>query len=86
MGSETDLKDNLLQNINDVIHEGFQERNLRYEYLCSSVSQIVKQTLHLHIHFIPMLCNVRMDLIQEHLKQALSSLGFKGGQQGVRRS
>mgnify|MGYP002617291218 CR=1 FL=1 len=79
MGSET-MEGQLAAKILDEYMKGFQERNPTLRVFAAHL-HLDEATPHLHIDFVPYVTNWKgkgMDT-RVSLKQALSSLGFKGG-------
>ena len=63
--------------------EQFQERNPNL-YVFSSYLHMDEQTPHIHIDFVPFICNSKRGLdTRVSLKGALSEQGFKGGTRGM---
>ena len=78
MGSET-MEGQLAAKILDEYMKGFQERNPTLRVFAAHL-HLDEATPHLHIDFIPYVTGSKRGLdIRVSLKQALSSLGFKGG-------
>lgn len=78
MGSET-MEGQLAAKILDEYMKGFQERNPTLRVFAAHL-HLDEATLHLHIDFIPYVTGSKRGLdTRVSLKQALSSLGFKGG-------
>ena len=78
MGSET-MKGQLAAKILDEYMKGFQERNPTLRVFAAHL-HLDEATPHLHIDFIPYVTGSKRGLdTRVSLKQALSSLGFKGG-------
>ena len=78
MGSET-MEGQLAAKILDEYMKGFQERNPTLRVFAAHL-HLDEATPHLHIDFIPYVTGSKRGLdTRVSLKQALSSLGFKGG-------
>ena len=78
MGSET-MEGQLAAKILDEYMRGFQERNPTLRVFAAHL-HLDEATPHLHIDFIPYVTGSKRGLdTRVSLKQALSSLGFKGG-------
>ncbi|WP_199692538.1 plasmid recombination protein [Dorea sp. OM07-5] len=78
MGSET-MEGQLAAKILDGYMKGFQERNPTLRVFAAHL-HLDEATPHLHIDFIPYVTGSKRGLdTRVSLKQALSSLGFKGG-------
>lgn len=78
MGSET-MEGQLAAKILDEYMKGFQERNPTLRIFAAHL-HLDEATPHLHIDFIPYVTGSKRGLdTRVSLKQALSSLGFKGG-------
>ena len=78
MGSET-MEGQLAAKILDEYMKGFQERNHTLRVFAAHL-HLDEATPHLHIDFIPYVTGSKRGLdTRVSLKQALSSLGFKGG-------
>lgn len=78
MGSET-MEGQLAAKILDEYMKGFQERNPTLRVFSAHL-HLDEATPHLHIDFIPYVTGSKRGLdTRVSLKQALSSLGFKGG-------
>ena len=78
MGSET-MEGQLAAKILDEYMKGFQERNPTLRVFAAHL-HLDEATPHLHIDFIPYVIGSKRGLdTRVSLKQALSSLGFKGG-------
>ena len=78
MGSET-MEGQLAAKILDEYMKGFQERNPTLRVFAAHL-HLDEATPHLHIDFIPYVAGSKRGLdTRVSLKQALSSLGFKGG-------
>ncbi|WP_373090150.1 plasmid recombination protein [Blautia obeum] len=78
MGSET-MEGQLAAKILDEYMKGFQERNPTLRVFAAHL-HLDEATPHLHIDFIPSVTGSKRGLdTRVSLKQALSSLGFKGG-------
>ena len=78
MGSET-MEGQLAAKILDEYMKGFQERNPTLRIFAAHL-HLDEATPHLHIDFIPYVIGSKRGLdTRVSLKQALSSLGFKGG-------
>lgn len=78
MGSET-MEGQLAAKILDECMKGFQERNPTLRVFAAHL-HLDEATPHLHIDFIPYVTGSKRGLdTRVSLKQALSSLGFKGG-------
>ena len=78
MGSET-MEGQLAAKILDEYMKGFQERNPTLRLFAAHL-HLDEATPHLHIDFIPYVTGSKRGLdTRVSLKQALSSLGFKGG-------
>lgn len=78
MGSET-MEGQLAAKILDEYMKGFQERNPTLRVFATHL-HLDEATPHLHIDFIPYVTGSKRGLdTRVSLKQALSSLGFKGG-------
>ena len=78
MGSET-MEGQLAAKILDEYMKGFQERNPTLRVFAAHL-HLDEATTHLHIDFIPYVTGSKRGLdTRVSLKQALSSLGFKGG-------
>lgn len=78
MGSET-MEGQLAAKILDEYMKGFQERNPTLRVFAAHL-HLDEATPHLHIDFIPYFTGSKRGLdTRVSLKQALSSLGFKGG-------
>lgn len=78
MGSET-VEGQLAAKILDEYMKGFQERNPTLRVFAAHL-HLDEATPHLHIDFIPYVTGSKRGLdTRVSLKQALSSLGFKGG-------
>ena len=78
MGSET-MEGQLAAKILDEYMKGFQERNPTLRVFAEHL-HLDEATPHLHIDFIPYVTGSKRGLdTRVSLKQALSSLGFKGG-------
>lgn len=78
MGSET-MEGQLAAKILDEYMKGFQERNPTLRVFAAHL-HLDETTPHLHIDFIPYVTGSKRGLdTRVSLKQALSSLGFKGG-------
>ena len=78
MGSET-MEGQLSAKILDEYMKGFQERNPTLRVFAAHL-HLDEATPHLHIDFIPYVTGSKRGLdTRVSLKQALSSLGFKGG-------
>ena len=78
MGSET-MEGQLAAKILDEYMKGFQERNPTLRVFAAHL-HLDEATPHLHIDFIPYVTGGKRGLdTRVSLKQALSSLGFKGG-------
>ena len=78
MGSET-MEGQLAAKILDKYMRGFQERNPTLRVFAAHL-HLDEATPHLHIDFIPYVTGSKRGLdTRVSLKQALSSLGFKGG-------
>ena len=78
MGSET-MEGQLAAKILDEYMKGFQERNPTLRVFAAHL-HLDEATPHLHIDFIPYVTGCKRGLdTRVSLKQALSSLGFKGG-------
>ena len=78
MGSET-MEGQLAAKILDEYLKGFQERNPTLRVFAAHL-HLDEATPHLHIDFIPYVTGSKRGLdTRVSLKQALSSLGFKGG-------
>ena len=78
MGSET-MEGQLAAKILDEYMKGFQERNPALRVFAAHL-HLDEATPHLHIDFIPYVTGSKRGLdTRVSLKQALSSLGFKGG-------
>ena len=78
MGSET-MEGQLAAKILDEYMRGFQERNPTLRVFAAHL-HLDEATPHLHIDFIPYVIGSKRGLdTRVSLKQALSSLGFKGG-------
>lgn len=78
MGSET-MEGRLAAKILDEYMKGFQERNPTLRVFAAHL-HLDEATPHLHIDFIPYVTGSKRGLdTRVSLKQALSSLGFKGG-------
>ena len=78
MGSET-MEGQLAAKILDEYMKGFQERNPTLRVFAAHL-RLDEATPHLHIDFIPYVTGSKRGLdTRVSLKQALSSLGFKGG-------
>lgn len=78
MGSET-MEGQLAAKILDEYMKGFQERNPTLRVFAAHL-HLDEATPHLHIDFIPYVTGSKQGLdTRVSLKQALSSLGFKGG-------
>ena len=78
MGSET-MEGQLAAKILDEYMKGFQERNPTLRVFAAHL-HLDEATPHLHINFIPYVTGSKRGLdTRVSLKQALSSLGFKGG-------
>ena len=78
MGSET-MEGQLAVKILDEYMKGFQERNPTLRVFAAHL-HLDEATPHLHIDFIPYVTGSKRGLdTRVSLKQALSSLGFKGG-------
>ena len=78
MGSET-MEGQLAAKILDEYMKGFQERNPTLRVFAAHL-HLNEATPHLHIDFIPYVTGSKRGLdTRVSLKQALSSLGFKGG-------
>ena len=78
MGSET-MEGQLAAKILDEYMKGFQERNPTLRVFAAHL-HLDEATPHLHIDFIPYVTGSKLGLdTRVSLKQALSSLGFKGG-------
>ena len=77
-GSET-MEEASCAKILDEYMKGFQERNPALRVFAAHL-HLDEATPHLHIDFIPYVTGSKRGLdTRESLKQALSSLGFKGG-------
>ena len=81
MGSET-MEGQLATKVLDEYMKGFQERNPTLRVFAAHL-HLDEATPHLHIDFIPYVTGSKRGLdTRVSLKQALSSLGFKGGSRG----